>query len=364
VSPSICLGLVADDVTGAGDASVQFAKRGWETFLVLGSQPVARTGVRPQVLAVTTDSRALSNESAEQLTFAAVTHLINAGIDRVFIKIDSTMRGSVPGQVAGALAAWHAKYAGCRAVVCPAYPRMGRTVQDGRLLVHGEPVERTAIGRDPVTPVMTGQMTTLLPPSPFITIADAATEDELNAVASGIAAGGPGVIAVGSGGLAEAMAHVLSAVTGATPVKIPDVSGRSADRARANARMLLLVSSLNPVSHGQVTRLRQAFPRVVVILPPDARQNSSNVAEALAAEFSALVERERWDAVGLIGGDGARAALARLGASGIRIEDSVVEGIPRGVIVGGRADGLRVFTKAGGFGGEDALVRAVERMSA
>jgi uncharacterized protein YgbK (DUF1537 family) len=68
--------------------------------------------------------------------------------------------------------------------------------------------------------------------------------------------------------------------------------------------------------------------------------------------------------VGLIGGDGARAALARLGASGIRIEDSVVEGIPRGVIVGGTADGLRVFTKAGGFGGEDALVRAVERMSA
>jgi uncharacterized protein YgbK (DUF1537 family) len=31
-----------------------------------------------------------------------------------------------------------------------------------------------------------------------------------------------------------------------------------------------------------------------------------------------------------------------------------------GVIVGGRADGLPVFTKAGGFGTEDALVNAIE----
>jgi uncharacterized protein YgbK (DUF1537 family) len=64
--------------------------------------------------------------------------------------------------------------------------------------------------------------------------------------------------------------------------------------------------------------------------------------------------------VGLIGGDGARAALDRLGASGIQILDSVIEGVPMGVIVGGRADGLPVFTKAGGFGTEDALVNAIE----
>jgi uncharacterized protein YgbK (DUF1537 family) len=56
--------------------------------------------------------------------------------------------------------------------------------------------------------------------------------------------------------------------------------------------------------------------------------------------------------------------LKALGATGIRIVDSLVEGIPFGVIVGGEADGTPVFTKAGGFGGEDALVRCVERMKA
>ena len=108
-------------------------------------------------------------------------------------------------------------------------------------------------------------------------------------------------------------------------------------------------------------KLIEAFPDVVVVLAPAERVGSPSVAETLATEFSAQVERERWDIVGLIGGDGARAALNRLGASGIRIVGSMIEGIPVGVIVGGTADGLPVFTKAGGFGAEDALVNVVER---
>ena len=58
-------------------------------------------------------------------TADAVNALMNAGVDRVFLKIDSTMRGSVPGQVAGALAAWRTRHPDARAVVCPAYPRDG-----------------------------------------------------------------------------------------------------------------------------------------------------------------------------------------------------------------------------------------------
>src|SRR5689334_13782774 len=113
-------------------------------MLQTGIAPV-NTASAHSVIAVTTDSRALSNDAAEQLTFDALTSLMNAGIDRLFLKIDSTMRGSVPGQIEGALAAWRAHYSDARAMVCPAYPRMGRTVESGRLLVHGEPVERTAI---------------------------------------------------------------------------------------------------------------------------------------------------------------------------------------------------------------------------
>jgi len=118
------LGLIADDLTGAGDASVQFAKRGWRTFVSWGLTTV----LNADVIAVTTDCRALSNDAAEKLTADALSALMSSGIDRVFLKIDSTMRGSVPGQVDGVLAAWRTRYPDARAVVCPAYPRMGRTV--------------------------------------------------------------------------------------------------------------------------------------------------------------------------------------------------------------------------------------------
>jgi D-threonate/D-erythronate kinase len=380
------LGLVADDVTGAGDASVQFAKRGWDTFLTLqlGSDPRVGNGIRAplpasdrSVMAISTDSRALPNDKAEKLTFDAVMRLIEMGIHRVFLKIDSTMRGSVRGQIAGGLAAWRGRHADAQAIVCPAYPRMGRTVQANRLFVNGEPVETTAIGRDPVTPVTTSHMSVLIPPSPAITLADAATDDGLNALAASIAAAGPSVIAVGSGGLAEALADVWTADS--AQLKLRPTSDRptshrlASDRPATDAiqlrrsdsknpRILLLVTSLNPVSHVQVARLIEAFPDIEVVLAPTERVGGPSVAEALASEFTTLVECRTWDLVGLIGGDGARAALTRLDASGVRIVGSVVEGIPIGVIIGGRADGMPVFTKAGGFGADDALVKVIERI--
>jgi uncharacterized protein YgbK (DUF1537 family) len=359
------LGLIADDLTGAGDASVQFAKRGFRTLLSLDSSTLdswtldSSTLVSPDssVLAVTTDCRALTNEAAETRTAEALIALMNASVDRVFLKIDSTMRGSVPGQVAGALAAWRTRYADARAVVCPAYPAMGRTVQSNRLLVHGEPVERTAFGRDPVSPVSTSDMATLLPASPHISIVDAATDADLMAIAASISAAGPSVVAVGSGGLADALAATWCARPPANALAASDIIPK-----RKHARILLQVSSLHPVSHAQVARLKGAFPDVVVLLAPAERGDSAAVAENLAREFAEQVEREQWDILGLIGGDGARETLAQLGASGIRIVDSLVEGIPLGVVVGGEADGTPVFTKAGGFGAEDALVRCVERM--
>jgi uncharacterized protein YgbK (DUF1537 family) len=318
------------------------------------------SGFSRSVIAITTDCRALTNDAAEQLTADALTSLMNAGIDRVFLKIDSTMRGSVQGQIAGALAAWRTRYPDARAIVCPAYPRMGRTIVSNRLLVHGEPVERTAIGRDPVTPVSTSDMSALLRTSPEIRVFDAATDADLITIAESISAGGASIIPVGSGGLAEALSRTWSE-------SVPQVE-RQPDRdlitKQKNARILLQVSSANPVSHAQVARVKAAFPDVVVLSAPAQQGESAAVAENLAREFSEQFGREQWDILGLIGGDGARETLKQLGASGIRIVDSLIEGIPLGLVVGGKADGTPVFTKAGGFGDEDALVRAVERMNA
>jgi uncharacterized protein YgbK (DUF1537 family) len=354
------LGVVADDLTGAGDAAVQFAKRGWGTYLLLhaANLDTCTPDSSDSVIAVTTDCRALANAAAEERTADALTALMKLGVNRVFLKIDSTMRGSVPGQVAGALAAWRARYPAARAVVCPAYPRMGRTVESHRLLVYREPVERTPIGRDPVTPVTTSDMSILLPETPAISTIDAASDADLVAVAASISED-PSIIPVGSGGFAEALAAAW------IDIPVVDRGPSSADvipRWRSS-RILLQVSSMNPVSQAQTARLRAAFPDVVVLLPPAQRGDSAVVADDLARAFAAKAAGEEWDSFGLIGGDGARETLGRLGASGIRIIDSLLEGIPLGIVIGGQAEGTPVFTKAGGFGDEDALVRIVERMT-
>ena len=330
--------------------------------MLWGLTPVPVRGSDPDVVAVTTDSRALPNDVAKQRTADALSALMALGVDRVFLKIDSTMRGSVAGQIEGALTAWRTRHPEARAFVCPAYPRMGRTVESNRLLVHGEPVERTAFGRDPVTPVHTSDMTRLLPQSPHVRIADAATDADLEQIAALIAADGPAVIPAGSGGLAEALAATWAESVRSVRLQ-PDLS-RQPDLStlpnRRNSRILLQLSSLNPVSHTQVARLKAVFPDVLVLSPPEKRGDSAEVAADLAREAAAHVNSGQWDVLGMIGGDGARATLQQLGASGIRIVGSLVEGIPLGVVSGGDADEMLVFTKAGGFGADDALVRAVQ----
>jgi len=359
--PVHTLGLIADDLTGASDTAVQFAQRGWIAVVDLrGLTPATTQGSDPYVLAVTTDARALDNASAERLTGEAVTRLLAAGVDRIYLKIDSTMRGSIAAQISGALAAWRTVHPTAGAVVCPAYPRMGRTVVANRLLVGGEQVDTTPIGRDPITPVTTSDLGALIPGSshvradqvgqrvsPVMTV-DARSDEELATLASTIAACGPSVIAVGSAGLAGALAQIWSPGV-ASPGDVRSVRLQP----DGDPRILIQVTSLNPVSAAQIARLERAFPDVRVL---------QGRAEEVAERVADLVAREHWDVLGLIGGDGARAALRRLDASSIRIVDSTVEGIPSGIVTGGRADGMRIFTKAGGFGSEDALVQVVERI--
>ena len=69
------------------------------------------------------------------------------------------------------------------------------------------------------------------------------------------------------------------------------------------------------------------------------------------------------DSVLLTGGDTAAAVLGRLGATGVEIFGELEPSVPFGIILGGRYDKLAVATKAGGFGDDDTLVRAMLRLS-
>ncbi|MHA7283698.1 four-carbon acid sugar kinase family protein [Arthrobacter sp. TMS2-4] len=410
------VGIAADDVTGATDSVVQFSRTGWSSRLLLGE--LLPDSVEPgSALAVNTDARALDPATARQATASAIRNLVTAGADRLYLKIDSTMRGSVPAQVAGALDAWQEQHPGCFAVVCPAYPAMGRTIEDGLLRVHGGSVEDSPAGRDPVTPVPTSEFSQLLPGTTTISLSgspeqdaqalrdaagdgvvvvNAASDDDLHTLAAALVVAGPMAIPAGSAGLAAAMAAAW-AEAGAvhTPAEPnPAAQGR---------RIVVVVSSLHDVARAQTDHLQSqlnpadlrilqpdealldqpnrlaqwaaaelevqdSLPRVVVITSPEAVGGSvtlsgAAIASSLASVVQQTLARASVGALVLVGGDGARAVLDATRAQALRITGAVQEGIPIGVIEGGAAAGKIVVTKAGGFGPVHALSDTITELT-
>jgi uncharacterized protein YgbK (DUF1537 family) len=122
-----------------------------------------------------------------------------------------------------------------------------------------------------------------------------------------------------------------------------------------------VVSSLHEIARAQadtITRDHVAGAVDLLITPDEAEHGAADRrAHALAAEAAATLDRGEHDLLVLVGGDGAAATLAALGATGIRVVDAPVEGVPLGAVVGGRHDGLAVATKAGGFGDPTTLIR-------
>jgi uncharacterized protein YgbK (DUF1537 family) len=116
---------------------------------------------------------------------------------------------------------------------------------------------------------------------------------------------------------------------------------------------------------------------VTVVLAPErtartahddrpAPDGSPTVAERVAAGLARIADRvitrRGASALVLMGGEGARAVLSRQGADAILVRDAIREGIPVGVIEGGRLHGLPVVTKAGGFGSPSAITEIVPEL--
>lgn len=297
--------VLADDLTGVADTAGQFDRAGWIAELQVGPGGPSEA----EVVAINTDSRALEPAAAAD---AIRTALDKAAVDEgaaVYLKVDSTLRGPVRAMTDSLLKATVATRGGeVVAVVCPAFPAVGRTLVDGTLLVHGVPVAQTAVGRDPVTPVRESHLPTLLD-APLVqlepeaddselaaalrghgpvVVVDARDEADLDRIARAVLALGNHAVAVGSAGLAAHLAHrwrPLQPATDSASAAHPGpplqggsvgVSAAHGVHLRAGAdgasgagfgAVLVVVSSLHDASRGQAEALAATGARRV---QPDA----------------------------------------------------------------------------------------------
>lgn len=395
MNPAIA--IVADDLTGSGDTAVQFVRAGWSTHLSIGGADEALAGPATagvEVLAVTTNSRALAPEAAAAVVRDNVRRLRTAGVTRLYKKVDSTLRGAFKAEVDAAREAWGPDTV---AVICPAFPATGRTVQAGVLYVNGKPVTETSAATDPVTPVTESHIPTLLgcahvaqhdgdtpealaarirQAGPTVAV-DAASDADLERLARAIGLLGAQALPVGAGGLAAPLARVWAGADQSAPVVVVVTSQHSAARAQAAALQAAGADTWTPsladladdaawqawsqpllAAHAQAP----AEAGTVLLLVPEGQRDgldSETVAERLGGLAAQLIAASQAAGVVATGGDGARSVLLALGARGIALVDEVMGGVPLGTLTGGTAAGLPVVTKAGGFGAEDVLVRAV-----
>src|SRR5829696_8285539 len=388
------IAIIADDLTGAADAGVQFVHAGYRTVVFFSESEVLAEDL--DAVSFDTDSRAMPAGFAAKRVLEAARGVREARV--VYKKLDSTLRGNVAAELAAALGGARRE----RAVVAPAFPAAGRTTVGGIQRVHGVPVDETEMADDPHTPVRIAHVPSLLAgafssvgalgvedladPEDVrraledneCVVADAARDADLEALVRAVPDPAR-VLWAGSAGLALALGSVYPG---------PQAGEAGAQRARVRP-VLVVVGSLSSVAREQVWQLVEEYGEMAipvggetgavqkavraarealdggvcaVVHSPEERSGpGESVLGSLAEVVARLSERGLFEGLVLTGGATAVGVARRLGASGIRLQGEVEAGVPMGALVGRRP--YPVVTKAGGFGGQDTLVGAVETLS-
>jgi uncharacterized protein YgbK (DUF1537 family) len=332
-----CL-LIADDLTGACDAAVHFARRGYRTNVHLDSDS-EETGV----LAISAESRHLSAAELRQVMDGLAQRLPFARARILFKKIDSTLRGNVGAEIAAALTAF-----GCdAAVITPALPAMGRTVEQGYLRVESAELVDLAVrlGLDSCMHVEPASVYTAIQSGARYISVDAACDRDLDAIALAGLASGRRLLWAGSAGLASALARTLP--WGGPPGPRP--------APRPASSVLFCIGSDHPVTVEQQRRLLALGRSEHVVLNLPVRQTSMERVRELVGNAAGAAT-----ALVLSGGDTASLVCRALGVRRIRLHDEIVPGIPWGHLAGGAFDRARVATKSGGFGAPHALIQVAD----
>ncbi len=390
------LGIVADDLTGAMDSSGYFASLGHGTIVVLDLSYPAEAEVK----VITTNSRAEAPEFAREQVTAAVSSLAGRV---VYKKIDSTLRGNVGVELAAAMAAMKSQ----KAIVAPAFPAVGRTTVGGVLLVNGVPVAETQFSRDPILPVKESHIPTLLEKAlgrkvgslsvrdieagaealyekvislpQEVLVADVTDQSHLAGIARAAVQAKGRWLLCGSGGMAREL-HVF--------LPKPANAKKKAEKGAAG-KALVVVGSQNQVSGKQLMKAKEDCGLTILNLDAERINTDELLAEAsrllragrsvaisstftpyvpalkqsvssiLAETAARILKNHKVAGLFLSGGDIALAVCRTLAVSAIEVDGEVEAGIPSGRLIGGMGEGMRVVTKAGGFGSEQALVKAL-----
>lgn len=407
--------MIADDLTGACDAGVQFTQKGFKTVISFDEKTADQ---QENVVVFDTNSRSASAASAYKKVDQMVSGLKKEEISFVYKKVDSTLRGNLGSEIDALMDRFSFEYA----VVAPALPALGRTTVNGMQYVYNVPVDQTEIGNDPKTPVkepdivrllsnqstreaclfpasfltedpsvLTEKVTELLDKKKTLFVCDAKEEADLKKIASAFSQLPHNILWVGSAGLAEWLvdssgSHSRPAifVNKAFPVLV--VSGSRSAVAKRQLHTFLSLSKAKQVDLApgllltkesrdtEVLRCQQELESYLqkgydvvfsvkhenTAYPNEQMELPALIEESLSKAASEAVKKHTLGGIVLTGGDTAKAISNKLGVTGIELLGEVEQGLPVSRMIGGPE--LITVTKAGAFGTDLSLYEVVTQL--
>ncbi|HKF85584.1 MAG TPA: 3-oxo-tetronate kinase [Candidatus Limnocylindrales bacterium] len=158
------LAIVADDITGAADVAGMLRRRGLRTALIAGDPVPGRAVPEADAVVVGLRIRTAPVAEAVERATAAARWLLDAAPAVLAWKICSTFDSTPAGNIGPVTDALLALTGLPAALVCPAFPENGRVVRDGRLFVHGVPLDESPMRDHPLTPMRDAELARLLAP--------------------------------------------------------------------------------------------------------------------------------------------------------------------------------------------------------
>lgn len=420
--------IIADDLTGANATGVLLARKGYRTGTFLRLEALTREQYEDyEVISINTDSRAIPAAEAYQRVFNTAQTMAALGVSLFSKRIDSTLRGNLGAEIDAVLDVLEAD---TMAVVVAAFPNSGRVTIGDYLMVNSVPLEKTDAARDPKTPVNMSVVSRLVAQQSKhqvghlglgtvlqgaeaiqadllqhyqagnrIVVVDAATQDDLDAIARGVYQAGIKVVAVDPGPFTEALAQyflpepkrypsqkvlmVVGSVTPLTRQQLKEVELHfDTFFAYADARALIdpqtVETEINRVTGALVEKINQHHVLGIRTIKEEgdildlsgiASQQGiteDEVAQRIAAGLARIAGKVLEQSSGALGalytsgGDVTVAVCKELDALGVQVKDEVLPLAAYGRLIGGAYHNTPIVTKGGLVGDQTAIGQCIE----
>ena len=266
----ISLLIIADDLTGALDTGIQFARYNTSTK-VFTKNEFSRAlfyDTDTEVLVVDTETRHLSPKEAYKIVYDLSKLAVEAGVKYIYKKTDSALRGNIGSELAAVLDAHNEKFL----AFIPALPPMNRVTIQGIQYIDKIPVHESVFGSDLYAPVKSSSVKDLFREvthdavvyskeatydtdfvKPTIGIFDAQTNDDLQRIGSSLHQNNQQRLFAGCTGFAAMLPEIIGIKK--TDIEIPILK----------SPLLIICGSINPISRLQIEYGEEmGFDRIVL----------------------------------------------------------------------------------------------------